>query len=75
MRKTALRALTDLGDASAVPALIRALERSATAGDLPGLKGAQSALRELLGVPRDLDPEEWWKLWEQRKLPAPAKPR
>jgi hypothetical protein len=75
VRKTALRALTDLGDASAVPPLIRALERAAAAGDLPGLRGAQSALRELLGVSRDLDPEEWWKLWEQRKLPPPPKPR
>jgi HEAT repeat protein len=75
VRKTALRALSDLGDASAVPALIRALERSAAAGDLAGLKGAQSALRELLGVPRDLDPEEWWKLWAQRKPAPAAKPR
>ena len=69
MRKTALRALADLGDASAVPALIRALERAAVAGDLPALRGAQSALRELTKTPRDLDPEEWWKLWEERKAP------
>jgi len=69
VRKTALRALADLGDASAVPALIRALERAAVAGDLPALRGAQSALRELTKTPRDLDPEEWWKLWEERKAP------
>jgi len=75
VRKAALRALPDLGDASAVPALIRALERSAAAGDLPGLKSAQSALRELLAVSRDLDPEEWWTLWERRKADGAAKPR
>jgi HEAT repeat protein len=69
VRKTSLRALADLGDASAVPALIRALERAAAAGDLPALRSAQSALRELTKLPRDLDPEEWWKLWEERKAP------
>jgi HEAT repeat protein len=75
VRKTALHALSDLGDASAVPALIHALERSAAAGDLAGLKSAQSALREILGVPRDLDPEEWWTLWERRKPAAAPNPR
>jgi hypothetical protein len=75
VRKTALRALSDLGDASAVPALIRSLERAALAGDLAGLESAQTALRGLLGVPRDLDPEDWWKLWEQRKPAPAAKPR
>lgn len=75
VRKTALRALADLGDASAVPALIRALERAAAAGDLPALRTAQAALRELTKVPRDLDPEEWWKLWEERKVPAAPAPR
>ena len=78
VRKSAFQALSTLGDASAIPALIRALERSAAAGDFPALKGAQSALRELTGTDRDLDPEEWWKLWEERRTvrgPATKAPR
>jgi hypothetical protein len=67
VQKSALLALTSLGDASAIPALIRALERSAATGDLPALRASQAALRQLSGVPRDLDPEEWWKVWEGRR--------
>jgi HEAT repeat protein len=66
VQRTALDALVVLGDSTAVPALIRRLERAAAEGDLQALRASQAALRRLTGEPRDLDPEEWWKRWSAR---------
>jgi len=70
VQKTALEALAVLGDSTAVPALIRRLERAANEGDLPALHAAQAALRRLTGEQRDLDPEDWWKRWSTREPPG-----
>lgn len=75
VQKTALQALAALGDPSAVPALIRKLERAVQDGDLAGLRASQTALRTLTGEPHDHDPAEWSKLWSSRGAAGPEHPR
>jgi HEAT repeat protein len=75
IRKTALQALSSLGDASAIPALIRHLESAAHDGDLAGVRASQTALRTLTGETRDLDPEAWRRLWATRAASKPGDPR
>jgi hypothetical protein len=72
--KSALDGLATLGESSAIPALIRSLERAARDGDLAALKAAQSALRKLTGETADHDPEEWWARWRARGAAPPANP-
>jgi hypothetical protein len=75
VQKTALQALSSLGDPSVIPALIRRLERAAREGDLAGLHASQAALRTLTGETRDLDPEAWRKLWAARGATGSGNPR
>ncbi len=75
VQKAALLALTALDERSTVPALIRRLERAVREGDLAALRTTQAALKRLLGEPRDLDPDEWWKRWSTRASPPPPDPR
>jgi HEAT repeat protein len=73
VQKTALEALSMLGDSNAIPALIRHLERAAREGDLAAIRATQAALRHLSGEKRDLDPQEWWdRLAPRRGAPSPA---
>jgi len=69
--RTAVQGLELLGDRSAIPVLIRQLERAALAGDLHALRRTQQALRQLSGESRDLEPDQWWAQWEAHG----AKPR
>ncbi|HEV8111655.1 MAG TPA: HEAT repeat domain-containing protein [Planctomycetota bacterium] len=75
VQKAALLALVALDEPSAVPLLIRRLERAVREGDLAALRTTQTALKRLLGETRDLDPNEWWKRWSERGNPAPPDPR
>jgi HEAT repeat protein len=75
--KSALEGLATLGESSAIPALIRSLERAARDGELAALLAAQTALRRLTGETVDHDPEQWWEWWERwraRATPPPANP-
>jgi HEAT repeat protein len=75
VQKAALLALVALDEPSAVPLLIRRLERAVREGDLAALRTTQTALKRLLGETRDLDPNEWWKRWSERGNSAPPDPR
>jgi HEAT repeat protein len=75
VQKAALLALVALDDPSAVPLLIRRLERAVREGDLPALRTTQTALKRLVGETRDLEPNEWWKRWSERGNSAPPDPR
>jgi len=70
--KNALAGLATLGEESAIPALIRSLERAAREDDLARVQAAQSALRHLFREQASHDPAEWWALWQAR--PAPRRP-
>lgn len=64
--KSASMALAELGEVSAVPALIQGLERAAREGDLPRVRAAQAALRLLMREDSDHDPGDWWERWRKR---------
>jgi hypothetical protein len=64
--KSASAGLSELGEVSAVPALIQGLERAAREGDLPRVHAAQAALRRLLREDADHEPGDWWERWRTR---------
>lgn len=65
--QSAALGLAKLGEPRAIPALVRALEQAAAAGQVSGVQGIQAALRSLSGVPRDQDPPEWWRWWKDHE--------
>jgi HEAT repeat protein len=75
VQTSALGSLGSLGEAAAIPALIRRLERAASDGDLRALQASQAALRRLSGESRDHDPDGWWAIWSERGRPADPSPR
>lgn len=64
--KSSCAGLAELGEASAVPALIQSLERAAREGDLARVHAAQAALRRLLREDSDCSPDDWWERWRTR---------
>jgi hypothetical protein len=63
-----------LDDPRAVPSLVRALERAAGEGEGKLLQAAQGALRELTGVPRELDVPGWMAWWRKHGVEAAGGP-
>ncbi len=61
--RSSARALIDLGDPLAVPALIRSLEVAAREGEPRMVQACQAALRGLTGETRPLDFDGWRNWW------------
>jgi hypothetical protein len=70
--QSAARALESVGDARAIPILVRALEQAVRQGEPKTARGIEDALKKLTGETRDREPEEW-RAWLE-KHPLPPKP-